>query len=107
MACEVASGFPDIGMKSSVVPPPLSNNDTAVIAQANGVQWAVNGLVQLFGTPLAGALSDSIGRKPLWALGRCTKILWFMGSMYATNMNAYIVACVLAWGLGDCGTLSV
>lgn len=85
----------------------LSKNDTAAIAQANGVQWAVNGLLQLFGTPLSGALSDSIGRKPLWALGRCTKVLWFMGTMYATNMNAYIVACVLAWGLGDCGTLSV
>ena len=85
----------------------LSSNDTAAIAQANGVQWAVNGLMQLFGTPLAGALSDSIGRKPLWALGRCTKVLWFMGSMSATTMNAYIVACVLAWGVGDCGTLSV
>ena len=85
----------------------LSGNDTAVIAQANSVHWAVNGFLQLFGTPLAGALSDSIGRKPLWALGRCTKLIWFMGSMFATNMNGYVAACILAWGVGDVGTLSV
>ena len=85
----------------------LSNNDTAIIAQANSVHWAVNGFLQLFGTPIAGALSDSIGRKPLWALGRATKLIWFMGSMYATSMNGYIVACICAWGLGDMGTMSV
>ena len=85
----------------------LSGNDTAVIAQANSVHWAVNGFLQLFGTPLAGALSDSIGRKPLWALGRCSKLIWFMGSLRAESMNAYIVACILAWGVGDLGTLSV
>eukprot|EP01043_Picozoa_sp_COSAG02_P007173 COSAG02_NODE_211_length_28730_cov_5.599490_13_plen_285_part_00 len=85
----------------------LSGNDTAVIAQANSVHWAVNGFLQLFGTPLAGALSDSIGRKPLWALGRCSKLVWFMGSHRATSMNTYVVACILAWGVGDLGTLSV
>ena len=85
----------------------LSGNDTAVIAQANSVHWAVNGFLQLFGTPLAGALSDSVGRKPLWALGRCSKLIWFMGSLRAESMNAYIVACILAWGVGDLGTLSV
>jgi MFS family permease len=64
----------------------LSQNDTAVIAQANSIHWAVNGFLQLFGTPIAGALSDSIGRKPLWALGRATKLIWFMGSMCAFSV---------------------
>ena len=85
----------------------LSNNDTAIIAQMNSIHWAANGLLQLWGTPLSGALSDAIGRKPLWALGRLTKLFWFMGSHYATSMPQYVAACILAWGVTDFGTLSV
>ena len=85
----------------------LSNNDTAAIALANSVHWAVNGAIQLFGTPFASALSDTVGRKRIWAFGRLTKLVWFMGSLYATSMRQYIVACIVCWGVLDAGTLSV
>lgn len=85
----------------------LAHGDTAIIAQANSVHWAANGLIQLWGTPLAGALSDAVGRKRIWALGRFSKMLWFLGSLQATSMAQYIAACICAWGFFDFGTLSV
>jgi MFS family permease len=85
----------------------LANHDTALIAQANSVHWAINGLIQLWGTPLAGALSDAMGRKRIWAMGRISKMFWFLGSMRATSMSQYIMACIMAWGIFDFGTLSI
>ena len=55
----------------------LSGNDTAVIAAANAAHWSLTSIGKVMLTPLFGALSDTLGRRWLWALGRLAMCVQF------------------------------
>jgi MFS family permease len=77
----------------------LSGGDTAAIAAAHAAHWSLTSAGKCVISPAYGALSDTTGRRVLWALGRLGMCVQFATWWGCGSVRGFVIGHTLSWGL--------
>ena len=81
----------------------LCGGDTGLMARHYGTVQAMNNFFNMFGSPIVGALSDTLGRRQLLALGRCGWVCWFMAIPHFTSLRQRMLGELVCWSVLSTG----